>query len=117
VDVQVYGIIYIFNPPSEKRLTIGLTEDKVAEFRAWAEKEAKALAEQDDALEALNVPSADPPASAEKNPPTDAGKTPATPPQDDPSKDPDEAPPAEAARLPATPPQAAESVRGRTSDQ
>jgi hypothetical protein len=101
VDVQVYGIIYIFNPPSLKRLTNGLAEDKVKEFEAWAEKEAKSLAAQDEALDALNVPSADPPAGGETTPAADADKNrPAEPPAET-EKDPPAEKPAEPAKAAA----------------
>lgn len=93
VVVEVYGIIYIFNPPSMKRLTAGLDEEAIAKFQA-------AISET--APDATPDPTVTPPAttpdpSAETPP---AGEAPAdeAPPVEEPADEPAEeaAPPAEA---------------------
>ena len=75
VDVEVYGIIYIFNPPSLKRLEDKLEPEEIAKFRASIKQAAPAVDAAGDA------PSETPPPAGEEKPaakppmPTDAAKT------------------------------------------
>jgi hypothetical protein len=96
VVVEVYGIIYIFNPPSMKRLTARLDAEEIAKFQA-------AISET--APDATPDPAVTPPATttdpAEATPPTDE-----IPADDAPADVPvgDAAPPAEAKASEATTP-------------
>jgi hypothetical protein len=96
VDVEVYGIVYIFNPPSLKRLEDKLDAEAVAKFEVEINQAppASAVAEP-----------ADQPAAAvdEAKPATDAGDAPAAkvPPAD--TEEPTAPPPADAAKAEAAP--------------
>jgi hypothetical protein len=85
VDVEVYGIVYIFNPPSLKRLEDKLEPDAVAKFEAEINQAPPASADtQPTEQPAATVDEAKPAAEAGEAPaatapPADAAKTEAAP--------------------------------------
>ncbi len=89
VVVEVYGIIYIFNPPSMKRLTAGLDGDAIAKFQA-AISETAPDAKPDPTV----APAAATPDPAADVPPADDVPADAVPPAGEPAEE--AAPPAEA---------------------
>lgn len=105
VDVEIYGIIYIFNPPSLKRL--GIDEEQVAKFTA-ATAPAEGAGEQKpaDGAPADGAPADGAPADgapADAAPADAALPADAEPGDEKPPADGEEKPPVEAARGEETP--------------
>jgi hypothetical protein len=106
VVVEVYGIIYIFNPPSMKRLTDTLEADEIAKFEAEVKKATSEGAASADTTAAADAP-AETPAEGEEAAGEEAAGEEAAPAAETPAE---EAEPGE--EVPADkPPMAAEAPR------
>jgi hypothetical protein len=108
VVVEVYGIIYIFNPPSMKRLTDTLEADEIAKFEAEVKKATSEGAASADTTAAADAP-AETPAEGEEAAGEEAAGEEAAPAADTPAE---EAPAEPGEEVPADkPPMAAEAPR------
>jgi hypothetical protein len=74
VMVEVYGIIYIFNPPSTKRLTDKLEAEDIAKFEAWVKEQASAKTGDDAESSDKTGEETDPSESADETADADAAE-------------------------------------------